>query len=83
MNLFPNPTSVSGSSTLQIESAVGGEIMLTIRDLTGRTLSSSIENIIVGENTLDLSALMPSVKGSYTLTVNNSKGISSQKFEVL
>lgn len=82
MVVFPNPTSANGESTLKMESAIDGEITLVVRDLTGRTVSSSIERIVVGDNVLNISSLIPSTKGTYTLSASNAKGLSSQKFNV-
>ncbi|MFK8055023.1 MAG: T9SS type A sorting domain-containing protein [Saprospiraceae bacterium] len=83
MTLFPNPAAAGASTTLKIESLVGGEITLTVRDLTGRTLASAVELVSAGDNSIDLVGLMPRVKGSYTLSISNEKGVSSQKFQVL
>jgi len=74
---------VSLATTLKIVSQQGGDITLTVRDLTGRTLSTRQEQLVSGDNLLSVTDLIPTVKGSYILSANNAIGISSQKFDVL
>ena len=83
MLLYPNPAGVSLATTLKIVSQQGGDITLTVRDLTGRTLSTRQEQLVSGDNLLSVTDLIPTVKGSYILSANNAIGISSQKFDVL
>ena len=82
MTLFPNPSQVGGSSTLKIDATESGEITIVVRDLTGRVLATSIERVITGDNTIDMRNSVPKVKGSYTISVSNSRGLSSQQFSV-
>jgi hypothetical protein len=82
MTLFPNPTSIGGASTLKIDAAESGEITIVVRDLTGRVLATTKERVITGDNVIDMRNSVPSVKGTYTLSVSNAKGLSSKRFSV-
>jgi len=83
MLLYPNPSVQGVANTLKIVSQQQGDITIVIRDLTGRTIATREEKLVTGDNLLNVSDMVPSVKGSYILSASNAKGISSQKFEVI
>lgn len=71
IGLTPNP--VNNVSTLSIASAKADKVVIKIIDFTGKVVSKKIENVIAGNNTIDISFTSFNA-GVYMIAVKGNEG---------
>lgn len=76
--LFPNPT--SGSGNLQLTSATGGEIILTVYDAKGALVKNEIISVQKGKNNLNF--YLEAAPGIYQISVSINGEIKNTRMIV-
>ena len=74
--VFPNP--VTDLLNLRIEANIGGEILVEVRDITGKILISEKNSIWSGKNTIKLD-LQRFARGSYFINVHQNNTTAVEK----
>lgn len=79
VNIFPNPT--SGSTSLSLVSEKSQPVMIELRDLSGKLVTTILDRLEEGDNNLivDLAGTVP---GVYSLYIRLDRGIVVRKIVV-
>ena len=80
IRVFPNPT--NDLLQIELELSVSNEVTLTISDVLGRTIVSSLENGVSGQNKFEID-VRSIANGFYFLTIESGGRAASIRFSVL
>ncbi len=82
MVVYPNPLHNNTNLNLSLVADFGGDALLTVRDMTGRTILQQNAHIAAGNNLLEVQGSAGLPTGAYVLGLRNDRGFSTRRFVV-